>query len=163
MNKDCLMGQLAGQWIIQSANYSLLKCFESRDLLFNQVQWLQMSSYEPQPEQIRQYCDNDDSMDIYRIKSKNSNGAHTISYILLLRQGPKLSSIVKLDQNFVFLNHSIVQSQSKDQLTIMSSKGSVSIVEKIYFLNSNFKVVKSTIQKCNKCIGTSFSSEIRIS
>jgi hypothetical protein len=163
MNKDCLIDQLAGQWIIQSANYSLLKRLESRDLLLNQVQWLQMPNYAQHLEQIKQYYDNNKSVSICRIRSKNNNGTHTIIHILLLHQGPQLSSIVKLDENFAFLNQSIVQSQSEDQLTIMSSKGNISIVEKIYFLNCNFKVVKSTIQRCNKCIGTSFSSEIRIS
>lgn len=163
MNKDYLIDQLTGQWIIQTANYSLLKRHESRDLLCNQVQWLQMSSYAQHLKQIKQYCDNNDRLNMYCVKSKDSNSAYSTSHILLLHQGPQLRSIVKLDQNFVFLNQSIVQNQSRDQLTIMSLKGNISVVEKIYFLNCNFKVVKSTIQRCNKCIGTSFSSEIRIS
>lgn len=162
MNKDRLISQLAGRWIVQTTNYSLLKNFESRALLCNQVHWTHVHEHEPYLSKIKKYGSSN-SVDMYCIKSRNSNEMDIISYIILLYQGPELSSIIKLDQNFALLNQFLVQDQSEDQLTIVSLEGSVSIVEKICFLNCNLKVIKSTIQRFNKCIGASFSSEIRIS
>lgn len=162
MNKNCLIGQLAGQWIVQSTNYHLLKNLKYHDLLFNQVQWERVVDYKPYLNKLKKYSSNN-SIDIYRIKSKSNDAGYIIYYIACMYQGSKLSSIIKLDHDFVFLNQFRVQNQSKDHLTIESLKGDISIVEKIYFLNCNLRVIKSTIQRCNKCIGASFSSEIKIS
>lgn len=162
MNKNRLIDQLAGQWIVQSTNYSLTKNLKYQDLLLNQVQWEHIDGYKVYRNQLKKYFSNN-TVDTYRIKSKKNNGVDVISYIVLVHQGSKLNSIIKLDHDFALLNQFMVQNQSEHHLTIMSLKGNISIVEKIYFLNCNLKVIKSTIQRFNKCIGASFSSEIRIS
>jgi len=46
---------------------------------------------------------------------------------------------------------------------MVSIRENITITEKIYFLNSNLKVIKTIVKKDKKDIAISFSSEIRIS
>jgi hypothetical protein len=101
-------------------------------------------------------------VDLYRIESKTSQDLCSVHYVILAHEGAKLSSIIKLDQDFVLLNRFTAHYESSNQLIITSSSNNINIVEKIYFLNQNLKVIKSTVKRSNEYIGTSFSSEIRI-
>lgn len=168
MSKNCLIGKLEGQWIVQSANYSLLQYANSKDLLLNEVQWFRIYDYKPYLGQISQHLPeesrlNSIDMHLYCVKSKRNKVVRVVGYIILLYRGVQISFMIKLDQNFVFLHRFVIRGQSEDRLTIVSPKDSLYIVEKIYFLNRNLKVIRSTVHSFDQCIGTSFSSEIRIS
>ena len=156
---------LAGRWIIQSTNYSLLLHCKSRNQFVDQVEWVYVQDSKFYLESIKRYLNKQDELSnisLYRLKS-GSGRLHTVHYIACVYIGLKLKMLIKLDQDLIPLNQFIVQSQSSNCLTIMSRKNTMVIVEKIYFLNRNLKVIKSTIQNPDKYIGTTFSSEIRIS
>ncbi len=165
MNDVFSIVSLAGQWIVQSANYSLLACPDYTNLFVNQVQWTYIKKHKPCLESVKQYLNEEyelSNISTYCIESTNRQ-IHSVHYIVFVYRGSRIKLLIKLDQNFAFLNQFVVQSQSCNYLTIMSSNNDITTVEKIHFLNCNLKVIKSTIHKSNKYIGSSFSSEIRIS
>ncbi len=165
MNDDFLISQLAGQWIVQSTSYSLLK-HADKNIFINQMRWTRIKDCSPYLKCIAQNLEKQDiltSVYLYYIELKNNNGIDCSHYIALVYERSRPKLVIKFSRDFVFLNKFIVQSQSNNSLTIMSYDNNIKIVERIYFLNRNLKVVKSTIQKYSTCVGTCFSSEIRIS
>lgn len=165
MNDVLLANRLIGRWIVQSANYSLLLHPDSKNLFVNQVEWTNIKNSKLYLESIRGCLNKQGKLSkisVYCVKSTSSQ-LHSTHYVACVYRGPRLKLLIKLNQDLVFLNQFIVQSQSFNCLTVMSCCNCMVIVEKIYFINRNLKVIKSTIQKSSKYIGTSFSSEIRIS
>lgn len=164
MNNVFSAVNLTGQWIVQSANYSLLMHPDYKSLFVNQIQWKYIKKHKPCLKSIKRHLNEEhaDNISVYSIKPRYGK-MYNAYYVVFIYQGSSIKSLIKLDQNFAFLNQFMIQSQSCNYLTIKSFKNGIFIVEKIYFLNRNLKLIKSTIQKSNKYAGTSFSSEIRIS
>lgn len=165
MDNNCLISKLTGRWIVQSANYSLLRSTDCTKLFLSQIQWIYLEDcslyFKSVIDDLNIQC-NIKHIDLYRIESKTSQDLYSVHYIMLAHEGAELSSIIKLDQDFVVLNRFTAHYESSNQLIVTSSSNNMNIVEKIYFLNQNLKVIKSTVKRYNSYIGTSFSSEIRI-
>lgn len=165
MENILLTDRLIGRWIVQSGNYSLLLHPDSKNLFIDQVQWANAKNSKLNLESIEHYLNRraeSSSTSVYCVNSSSSQ-LNRVHYIACIYKDLQIKTLIKLDQDLIFLNQFIVQSQSSDCLTIMSCNNDIVIVEKIYFLSHNLKVIKSTIQNSSKYIGTSFSSEIRIS
>ena len=167
MHESLLISQLESQWIVQSINYSLLPYAKYSNLFLNQAKWLHVHDYRRYLDQIKQYIETEEkledySIDLYYVKFSNKD-IYLSYYAIFFSQGSVLKFLIKFDHNFDFLAKFKVERDSRNHLIIMLQNSRISIVEKIHFLNSNLRAVKSTFYVDNKYIGTSFSSEIRIS
>ena len=167
MHESLLIGQLKSQWIIQSINYSLLPHAKYNNLFLDQAKWLYVHDYRLYLDQIKQYIETEEkledcSINLYYVNFSNKK-TYLSHYVIFLSQGSALKLLIKFDHNFDLLGQFRVERDSKNHLVIVLQNSDISIVEKIHFLNSNLRVVKSTFYADNNYIGTSFSSEIRIS
>lgn len=165
MEKHLLINELTGQWIIQSTNCSLPNHSIAKNTLINKVKWTNIKHYSSYLKSVTENLKKHkklSSAKLYCIESKNNSASSNKHYILLIYQASTLKSIIKLSHSLSILNKFVVRSQSYNHLTIVSCDKNIETREKIYFLNRNLKVIKSTIRKHNKYIGAAFSSEIRI-
>lgn len=165
MNTEFLISKLTGKWITQNTGYSLIRYSEHIDTSTDQVSWTYVKNPSPCLKSAILHLKQSNKLseiDLYHIRSKNNRSIYSEYYVLSAYQASELRLLIKLSSDFVFLNKFIVQSYSQKQLTISSYDKNIEIIEKIYFLNRNLKVIKSTIRKHDSCIGISFSSEIRI-
>ena len=165
MNHNFLLNKLAGQWVVQSAYGRLLESFEPNSLFVNQIKWTPVDNSNSCLENIRRCTKkkiNLNSVNIYLVESSASEKYSNKNYIVFISQQSKLELIMKFDQNFRLLSKFIVQNQSSNSLTCVSPSKHFVIIEKVYFLNHNLKISKSTIQLSRAYTGTAFSSEIRI-
>lgn len=166
MTNSFLADRLKGQWIVQSINYPSLESSNYKSAFVDQIEWIYIKDLKHYWKFIMQYLEKQDELsevDLYHILSQSSSsGPCKTYYVALIYAGSRLKSLIKLDEGFALLNRFTVKNQSRKQLTIASNTPSITVVEKIYFLNRNLKVIKSTIREGNACKGVSFSSEIRI-
>lgn len=161
MHDDFLINRLTGRWIVQSTNYSV-----SANTLINQVECINIkdcsSYFKSTIDNLEKYEKELSGINLYCMQFKDRHDSNSQYYILLIYQASTLKLVMKFNHSFVFLSKFIVQSQSRNCLTIISCDKNIEVIEKIYFLSRNLKIIKSTIQQDNSYIGTSFSSEIRI-
>lgn len=165
MDSNFLTSKLMGRWVVQSTNCSSRACFNHTKILINQVSWTYMktSSYYLKFIMLHLKQQNEVSkIDLCCMESIKNHSNHEKHYVSLIYEGPQLKFLIKFSHDFNFLNKFVVHNCSENQLTIVSYNEDIKIIEKIYFLSCNLKVIKSTILKNNSCVGTSFSSEIRI-
>nr|YP_007878284.1 conserved hypothetical plastid protein [Calliarthron tuberculosum]AGA63895.1 conserved hypothetical plastid protein [Calliarthron tuberculosum] len=161
MNKILLINRMLGNWIVQSTTYSLFK--KNIEASLNEIKWslvedkIQELAYRKQ----NIFPINSTNMKIY-ILEKETNHLQKKIYQIFLFEKKSKGYIVKLDYNFQILNQSIFYYNSENFLSVYYKSRNNIIIENIYFINDNLKVIKSIIKKNSKCIGICFSSEIRI-
>jgi len=102
-------------------------------------------------------------IEIYCIEYKNKNNLIQKQYLLIFHNKDDQIILFKFNHKFEYLNKFTVSTSSKKYLSIVSKNKNITIIEKIYFLNNNLKVIKTIVKKHEKDIAVSFSSEIRIS
>nr|YP_010471137.1 putative single-stranded DNA binding protein [Synarthrophyton patena]UVF62966.1 putative single-stranded DNA binding protein [Synarthrophyton patena] len=163
MNYKFEFDRLEGDWIIQSTNYSLLnnKLFTYID----QINWKKIQNknniIKPILKQIiQEYSITNYS--IYITKSKNRNQINNFYKIFLHNNTINKVYILKLDYLGNIINKAFFKENNSQSLSINYKNGPFYITEITYLINYNLKIVKSLIKKNQKCIGISFSSEIKI-
>lgn len=166
MNCNIFTSRMKGKWITQSSNYLSLhnKHYASKTLA-NQIDWIYLSNYDKYINFIEQniYTGSLDYFSLYRINYINQKYLHKIHYAVLLKEKEHPAYLLKFNETFNLINRFLIQYYSEDNICLISRIKDVTIIEKIYFLNTNVKVIKSIIKKDNQYIATSFSSEIKIS
>ena len=168
MDRFFSANQLTGNWTVQSMNSSsVLNRSQHKNQFIDRVEWTYVKdsrlSLNLLLKNVRAYYPLLNSAELYLVKSKDSNNASSKHYILLAYHLSELKLLIKLSDNFTVLDRFFAQGKSSNYLMLRSCDQGVDVIEKIYFLNRNLKVIKSTIRKKNRLLGISFSSEIRTS
>lgn len=166
MNSEFLAGKIEGNWIIQSTTYSLLK---NKILTSsNQINWKTVKNKENislikllLKNIIEKYCISNSS--IYILESINKKRLEKFYKFFLYNQELEKGYLLKLDNSGNILSKSEFVYKSSQYLRINHNRDGFYVIEDIYFINPNLKIVKSIIKKNKQCIGISFSSEIKIS
>lgn len=166
MNYPFFNEQIAGNWIVQSTNYSSKKNSDFIEILTNQVRYTNLINTNFYLKLLSHNSNLNSSykkIEIYCIKYKNKNHSVKKQYLLIFHDKYDKIVLFKFNNKFEYLNKFTVSTWSKNYLSIISKKNNITIIEKIYFLNNNLKVIKTIVKKHEKNIAVAFSSEIRIS
>lgn len=159
MNTQFLISCFSGNWITQNTVYCVKKEYIS--ISKNIVNWSVIHNKRNCLAHI-----------IDKVKKKYSR-AHlakvnhkdigSVKHCLFLFDNTKPKGIILvLSHDFQILHSTSFRHNSCDFIYMIYKNADIEIKERIYFVNSNLKLVKSTIEKHQKCIGISFSSEIKI-
>nr|YP_010728644.1 hypothetical protein P6G74_pgp078 [Phymatolithon calcareum]WEA76935.1 hypothetical protein [Phymatolithon calcareum] len=166
MNSKFLASKIAGNWIIQSTTYSLLK---NKILTStNQINWKPVENKNSNNilklllKNIIEKHDTNNSS-IYILESKNNTKIEKFYKFFLYNEKLNKGYLLKLNHSGNILSKSEFTYKSNQHLYINHNNNGFYIDENIYFINQNLKIVKSIIKKNNECIGISFSSEIKMS
>jgi len=166
MNYACFNEQITGNWIVQSTNYSSKKNSDFIEILTNKVRYTNLINTNFYLKLLSDDLDfnvPNNKIKIYLIECKNKNHSINRQYILISCDKDENTTVFKFNSKFEYLNKFTVKAFSKKYLSMVSIRENITITEKIYFLNSNLKVIKTIVKKDKKDIAISFSSEIRIS
>lgn len=166
MNFNFFSDNIAGNWIVQSTHYSSNKKTNFIEILTNEIEYkriININSYQKLwlPYLKSNYLDN--KAEIYSIESKKNNIIAIQQYLLILNEDHRTIIVLKFNNKFKVLNKFIIKHYSKKYLSMISQYRNITVSEKIYFLSSNLKIIKTIVTKNKKCCTISFSSEIRIS
>ena len=169
LNKDIhtshytLINRILGTWIVQNTKYSYINYLDKSSI--HTIEW----SLIPQKYNKLEFIANKILDKIknkyyeYYIVRKNNFSINT-HFIFLFHDELKEGCIIKLDSKFRVLESYNIKHYSSNYMDIYySDKKNDDIVEKIYFLNNNLKIIKSVTQKNQKNNAICFSSEIKIS
>ena len=167
MDYDIFTHQMTGRWIAQSSNYFSFYNQDSFSCTFtNQVEWTYLFDHDKYIDIIKkniQAPNIQNYLSLYRIKLISKEYSNRIYYAVLLKSKANQTCLLKFNEELTLINNFFIQDYSKNNFCLVSHVKDLRIIEKIYFLNDNVKVIKSIIRKNNKYIATSFSSEIKIS
>jgi len=166
MNYAFFNEQITGNWIVQSTNYSSKQNSNFIEILTNQVIYTHLKNtkfYLKLLSHDFNFNFSTKKIEIYSIEYKNKTNSNNRQYLLICYDQNNKTSLLKFNHNFQYLNKFTVKTSSKKYLSIVSKNNNITIIEKIYFLNNNLKVIKTIVKKHEKDIAISFSSEIRIS
>ena len=168
MSIEFFMDRMVGKWVSQSTYYTSSSNRNSRNIfsktLINQVKWSNVNNNKTIINSIKKQVNKEKIKNHIRLYKIESNNNHTfISYIAFFKNQENNLCLVKFNQALQQVNSFIFVKVSNSHLCLISQVYDITILEKIYFLNTNVKLVKSITKKSNKCILTSFSSEIKIS
>lgn len=167
MCSNIIISKMSGLWVTQSTYYSLIeKNNKESNTLINKVEWTNIScdshDYNFMISKIsKEYIHN--LIFLYRIESLNNEYNKNTYYVLFQKKGSKNISVLRFNKNWILINQSVIHESTNNYLCLISDINNLTVVQKIYFLNSNVKVIKSIIKKSHQCIATSFASEIKIS
>ena len=166
MNIDLFTKQMIGNWIIQTTNYSSLKDLSINSTYKNKIKWIDIKDYRPYlhsllPNLKQEYIIQ--NIKLYLIELADQNFVQYQYYALLLSDKYNNTFLLKFDVKFQLIIKFAIQDCAENYLSMISEINGLTIINKIYFLNTNLKVIKSIIKNHEKYMATSFSSEIRIS
>jgi hypothetical protein len=158
---------MSGLWITQSTYYSLIdKNQEVSHTLINKVDWRNIScdshDYNLMLSKLsKKYIDG--FISLYQTESLNNKLTKNTFYVLFLKTGSKNISVLKFNKYWRLISQATVRKFTSNYCCLISDMHNFTVIQKIYFLNNNVKIIKSIIKKSCQCIATSFSSELKIS
>lgn len=154
-----LIKRFLGDWIVQNTIYSLSK--ECMETYIDKVYWSIISSkHEAFTNIIKRIKGKYDQVCLIEIKHQNINNK---KYCLFLFNNMKKRGVIlRLNCNFRILNFYSFTQESHDFFYIIYKDKGIEIKEKIHFINSNLKFVKSIIAREQCLVGIAFGSEIKI-
>ena len=159
--------KMNGLWITQSTYYSLNRNKNRTFTTFkNTIEWKDISCDEMSFEMIKcslpkKYLT--DLISLFQVDFLNTQSNQQKYYALLLKNKLQQNYLVKLDRRLQKINEFKIQELDDNYMYLTSSIKTLTLMERIYYLNNNVKVIKSVIKKSNAYIATSFSSEVKIS
>ena len=166
MDYSFFINQMTGNWVVQSTKYSLLKNQGMIDTFISQVEWIHVSKDNNYFHSVLAnlgYQHVSGPPNLYCIGLLNKSSVDNKHNLLLLDSKSKQACILKYNYEFNLTNKFLITHYSRNYISMISNTKNFTIIEKIYFLHDNLKITKSIIKQHQKCIGISFSSEIRIS
>jgi hypothetical protein len=159
--------EITGNWITQSTYYFLINSQNKRlKTITNHVKWRDISQDQKFINFIEFTLQKEKQFTIislYKTELISNLSSRQIYYMAFVRQISNEIQLLKFNEAFDLIKTSTVIDYSDNHLSLISQIKSFVIIEKIYILNKNVKVIKSVVKKNNQCIATSFSSEIKIS
>nr|YP_009502171.1 putative single-stranded DNA binding protein [Porolithon onkodes]ASB29772.1 putative single-stranded DNA binding protein [Porolithon onkodes] len=157
---------MTGHWIAQSTHYSLTNIKASSCNFVNRIKWLNIKK----PAQYLDSLSKENQIDLllkdiylYHIQLNNSIYKYGDYYIVLMINQFNQAYLLKFDISFKLINKFFIKEITEDYLCVLTSVNKYQVLQKIYFLNRHLKLIKVTIKDQQNYIGTSFTSEIRIS
>lgn len=166
MNHHLFIDNVTGNWIIQSSNYSLLVNNNLSYQYINKVTWTYIQEYDDYINLLLPNISEEDSLSnfkLYTVEYTCNTFKHYKYYVLFLYEQSQLLCLLKFNSQFTLINKFKINFCSECTLHMIAHNNGITIIEKIYYINSNLRVTKVIIQKNGDNIGTTFSSEIRIS
>lgn len=161
MNINPLVNHMEGNWLIQTTIYDLSKC-----RLKNKSQQVLCQQINKDSKQLKVFKDRIDKsyvqLQFYSLKHNFNPASREIYLLFLYEKGLNQGSIVKYTYDNKIINNYVFFINHNNHIHIKSVCKSLDIIEDIYFINSKFKVTKSTINKNNQCIAICFSSKIKM-
>jgi hypothetical protein len=158
--------QMTGTWITQSTYYSLLNKNETSCNFVNKIEWLYLKNnltYLKSLSKNNQVNFLQKNMDLYHIQLSNKQNKDEDYYLTLQIDPCNKAYLLKFDNSFKLINKFFIKEITDSSLCLLGYVNSYEVLQRIYFLNQNVKLIKVIIKKNQNYIGTSFTSEIRIS
>ena len=151
--------RLLGHWLVQNTIYSLSN--NASNTSVNKISWSIPKDKQKFINSMRKNIDKQyDQLSLIEIDNCQIK---IIKYILFLyKTKSKTGIILKLNNKFDFLNSSSFYIQSYNTLYLDYNIKNINIIEKLYFINDNLKLIKSTIEQNDQYVTVLFSSEIKI-
>lgn len=169
MHINIFTSKIIGHWITQTTKYKLLNSNTSEISTFiNQIKWTNLSDNNFYADIIKKNVKVEYigySLFIYKLNFSDYQSHNQIYYIAFSENHFKKMYLLKFNENFTVTNWFIIKKCTANYLCLTSENrnNTITITQKIYFLNANVKLIKSVIKNKNKYIATTFSSEIKIS
>lgn len=158
--------QMTGTWITQSTYYSSLNISETSRNFVNRVEWLYLKNnieYLKLISKENQVNLLQENLYLYHIKLNNNRKKNGDYYLTLKIDQFNKAYLLKFDTSFNLINQFFIKEITENYLCLLAYVNNYEVLQKIYFLNQNVKLIKVTIKRQHYSIGTSFTSEIRIS
>ena len=159
MDAQALINQLLGNWITQNTVYCVRKKYIN--ISKNAVSWLTVQNTYNFFTNIANKISKKYT-EMYLIEISHRYASNTKYCLFLFDSTQSKGIILVLSYNFHFLYLNTFKHDSSNLIYIKSKDTYVKTKEKIYFVNNNLKLTKSTIEKNQVFIGVSFGSEIRV-
>nr|YP_009541579.1 hypothetical protein [Synarthrophyton chejuense]AYR05588.1 hypothetical protein [Synarthrophyton chejuense] len=163
MNQVSKLENIEGDWIVQSTNYSLLNyrlnTFKDK-IYWKPVKYINKTIEKNLTSFITRYSITD--YNIYIKQSKKQNLSQSLYHFFLYNDQNNKGHIIKLNGAGKIINQASFKYANKNYIYLTYKNKNYYIKELVYFVNPNLKIIKSIIKNKKKCIGISFSSEIRI-
>lgn len=166
MEFNYFMERMTGEWIIQSTNYPLLKMNQTSYNFVNKVQWHYLQDNKKYLHIFFKHNQTNllqKKSQLYSIQLVGDNKNNSNYYIALVTDRLHQSFLLKLDMSFNIINTFFIEKIDKNFLYLSAYINKFKVLQKIYFLNNNVKLIKVIIKKGSFCISTFFTSEIRVS
>lgn len=166
MESHYFIERMIGEWIIQSTNYPLLEMDQVPCNFVNKVKWHYIQDNKKYLHTF--FKQNQTNLlqkksRLYSIQLVNNNKNNNNYYIALVADRLNQLFLLKLDMSFNIINTFFIEKIDENFLYLSAYINKFKVLQKIYFLNNNVKLIKVIIKKGSSCIGTFFTSEIRVS
>jgi len=158
--------QMIGTWITQSTYYSSFNISETSCHFVNRVRWLSLKNnikYLKLMSKKNEVNLLQKNIYLYHVQLNNHRKKNNDYYLALKIDQSNRAYLLKFDASFNLINQFFIKEITENYLCLSTYVNNYEILQKIYFLNQNVKLIKVTINKQHYHIGTSFLSEIRIS
>ena len=164
MESNYFIERMRGEWIIQSTNYPLLNVDKSSCNFINRMRWHYIKNDK---KYLYMFCKHNhinllQKSQLYSLQLM-SNKKNKNHYIVLITDKLNQSFLLKFDMSFNLINKFFIEKIDKNFLHLSTYINKFEVLQKIYFLNNNVKLIKVTIKKGSYYVGTFFTSEIRVS
>lgn len=161
MDSNNFAKQMTGTWITQSTYYSLLNIRGISCNFVNKIDWLYLKNHIKYLKSLSNK--NQKNIYLYYVQLNNHRKKNTNYYLTLQIDKFNKVSLFKFDTSLRLVNQFFIHEIAENYLCLLAYVNSYEVLQKIYFLNQNVKLIKVTIKRQDCYIGTSFTSEIRIS
>lgn len=158
--------QMIGNWIVQSTNYSLINSNTPSCDFVNRIRWLNVKNpiqYLDSFAKENQIDLSSNDIHLYHIQLNDNIYQNEDYYILLMIDQFNQVYLLKFDLSLKLINKFLIEEITENYLCVLTYVNTFQVLHKIYFLNRHVKLIKVTIKNQQNYIGTSFTSEIRIS
>lgn len=158
--------QMTGSWIAQSTYYSPINIRATSCDFVNRIKWLNIKKtvqYLDSLSKKNQIDLSSNNIYLYYIQLSNNIYKDGDYYIILMIDQFNQAYLLKFDISFKLINKFLIKEITENYLCLLTYVNTFQVLQKIYFLNRHVKLIKVTIKNQQNYIGTSFTSEIRIS
>lgn len=166
MDSNNFAKQMTGTWITQSTYYSLLNIRGISCNFVNKINWLYLKNHI---EYLKSLSNKNrinflqKNIYLYYVQLNNHTKKNNYYYLTLQIDKFNKVSLLKFDNSLKLVNQFFINEVAENYLCLLAYVKNYEVLQKIYFLNQNVKLIKVTIKRQDCYIGTSFTSEIRIS
>ena len=166
MESNYFIERMTGEWIIQSTSYALFHMNEASCNFVNKMKWYHLKDNKKYLHMFFKHDQIDllqQKSQLYSIQLTSNSKNNNNYYIALTTDKLNQSFLLKFDMSFNLINKFFIKKINENYLYLSTYINKFEVLQKIYFLNSNVKLIKVIIKKGSHCIGTFFTSEIRVS
>ena len=150
MVSNYFIERMMGEWIIQSTNYPLLNMDQNSCNFVNRMKWHYIQDnkkYLPMLSKHHQKNLLQKESQLYSIQMVNDNKNNNNYYIALINDRFNQSFLLKFDISFNIINKFFIEKTDENFLYLSAYINKFKVLQKIYFLNNNVKLIKVIIKK----------------